>query len=134
LPGEGVRAAKMEVRVYYEDTDCGGVVYYANYLRYIERARTEYLRERGVDLVTLMEGGIIFVVRSVQVGYKSSARYNDLLSIDTELTLGRASLHFTHAIKRGETTIVNAVCELACVGRSGKPIRIPEDVKKSLSR
>ncbi len=124
----------MEVRVYYEDTDCGGVVYYANYLRYIERARTEYLRERGVDLVTLMEGGIIFVVRSVQVGYKSSARYNNLLSIDTELTLGRASLHFTHAIKLGETTIVNAICELACVGRSGKPIRIPEDVKKSLSR
>ena len=79
----------MEVRVYYEDTDCGGVVYYANYLRYIERARTEYLREREVDLVTLMEGGIIFVVRSVQVGYKSSARYNDLLSIDTELTPGQ---------------------------------------------
>ncbi len=129
-----MRAASMEVRVYYEDTDCGGVVYYANYLRYIERARTEYLREMGVDLVTLVEEGIIFVVRSVQVGYRSSARYNDLLSIDTELTLGRASLHFTHAIKRGETTIVNAICELACVGRSGKPIRIPEDVKKSLSR
>ncbi len=124
----------MEVRVYYEDTDCGGVVYYANYLRYIERARTEYLRERGVDLVTLMEGGIIFVVRSVQVGYKSSARYNDLLSIDTELTLGRASLHFTHTILRGKATIVNAICELACVGRNGKPVRIPEDVKKSLSR
>ncbi|MCP3676759.1 MAG: YbgC/FadM family acyl-CoA thioesterase [Deltaproteobacteria bacterium] len=124
----------MEVRVYYEDTDCGGVVYYANYLRYIERARTEYLRERGVDLVTLMERGIIFVVRSVQIGYKSSARYNDLLSIETELRLCRASLHFTHTIQRGKAAIVNAICELACVGRNGKPVRIPEDVNKSLSQ
>jgi len=124
----------MEIRVYYEDTDCGGVVYYANYLRYIERARTEYLRSRGVDLVTLMEGGIIFVVRSVQVQYRSSARYNNLLTVDTELTLGRASLHFSHAIKRGETTIVDAACEMACVGESGRPVRMPENVKKSLSR
>ncbi len=124
----------IKVRVYYEDTDCGGVVYYANYLRYFERARTEYLRERGVDLVALMENGILFVVKKVRIDYLSSAKHNDLLTIETEVKAGRASLGFSHTIKRDDLVIVNGVCSLACVGRNGRPIRLPVDVKETLIR
>jgi len=123
----------VEIRVYYEDTDGGGVVYYANYLRYLERARTEYLRERGVNLASLIERGYTFVVKAVQVSYIAPARYNDLLTVETDLAPGKVRLRFTHSIGREGTLIARASCDLACVGKSGKPVRIPEDVNRSLS-
>ena len=122
----------VEIRVYYEDTDGGGVVYYANYLRYLERARTEYLRERGVNLAALIEGGYTFVVKAVQVDYIVPARYDDLLTVETDLVPGRARLEFTHTIERNGTLIARASCDLACVGVSGKPVGIPEEVKRLL--
>ncbi|ERP39120.1 YbgC/FadM family acyl-CoA thioesterase [Chitinivibrio alkaliphilus] len=76
----------MNIRVYYEDTDCGGVVYHANYLRYMERARTEFLRERGIHLDTYHHKNIVFAVTELQIKYRFPARYNDLLRVETDLT------------------------------------------------
>ena len=75
----------MEVRIYYEDTDCGGVVYYGNYLKYFERARTQYLEERGLSVAELMKEGTVFVVVHAEVDYRSPARYGDRLRPDGSL-------------------------------------------------
>jgi acyl-CoA thioester hydrolase len=90
----------MDIRIYYEDTDCGGVVYYANYLKYFERARTDYLERRGLSVAGLMREGTTFVVVHVEVEYRSPARYGDTLLIDTIVSdLNAASLTFAHVVK-----------------------------------
>jgi len=91
------------VRVYYEDTDAGGVVFYANYLKFFERARTEMLRAMGYEQDELMANeGVIFVVRSVQVDYLSPARFNELLHVSARISLAKkASLTFEQTITRG---------------------------------
>lgn len=90
----------MEIRIYYEDTDCGGVVYYANYLKYFERARTHYLEERGLSVAELRDGGTQFMVVHAELDYRSPARYGDILTIDTNLAaVGQASLTFAHVIR-----------------------------------
>ena len=73
----------MDIRIYYEDTDCGGGVYYGNYLKYFERARTQYLEERGLSVAGLMKEGTVFVVVHAEVDYRSPARYGDRLIIET---------------------------------------------------
>ncbi|MDO8445800.1 MAG: YbgC/FadM family acyl-CoA thioesterase [Deltaproteobacteria bacterium] len=94
----------LPIRVYYEDTDCGGVVYYANYLRYFERGRTEFLRDRGIPLTDCHDKGILFVVTRAEVEYLSPGRYNDLLLLDTQLTeMSRITMTFKHSIKREGT-------------------------------
>jgi acyl-CoA thioester hydrolase len=83
----------MEIKIYYEDTDCGGVVYYANYLKYFERARTHYLEERGLSVAGLMKEGTVFVVVHAEVDYRSPARYGDWLVIETVVSEnGRAGV------------------------------------------
>jgi acyl-CoA thioester hydrolase len=90
----------MEIRIYYEDTDCGGVVYYANYLKYFERARTRYLEERGLSVAELRDGGTQFMVVHAELDYRSPARYGDTLTIDTSLAaVGQASLTFAHVMR-----------------------------------
>ena len=90
----------MEIRIYYEDTDCGGVVYYANYLKYFERARTQYLEERGVSVVGLRNQGTQFVVVHAELDYRSPARYGDILIIETNLgAVGQASITFAHVLR-----------------------------------
>lgn len=92
--------APMEIRIYYEDTDCGGVVYYANYLKYFERARTRYLEERGLSVAELRDGGTQFMVVHAELDYRSPARYGDTLTIDTNLAaVGQASLTFAHVMR-----------------------------------
>jgi len=122
----------VDIRIYYEDTDCGGVVYYANYLRYFERARTEYLRDKGIDPGILDRKGIIFAVSKIEVDYLKSAKYNDIIHIVTQLKVGRASLRFFHTITRGEELIAKANCLLACVSSSGAPKGIPIYIKEAL--
>ncbi|MBI3812662.1 MAG: YbgC/FadM family acyl-CoA thioesterase [Nitrospirae bacterium] len=119
----------MTVRIYYEDTDCGGVVYYANYLRYFERARTEYLRERGADLGSWAEQGIYFVVSRVEIDYKAPARYSDLLEIETAVTgLSKASITFSHSVRdQNGQLIADSIVILVCVS-GGRPRRIPEEI------
>jgi acyl-CoA thioester hydrolase len=120
----------MQIRVYYEDTDCGGVVYYANFLRYFERARTEYLRVRGIEVAAYAAVGLLFVVAHAEVSYRSPGRYNDLLEIDTDIVdLTRTTLTFAHEIHRvgDDRLIVEGAARLVCVDERGKPRRLPEE-------
>ena len=105
------------IRVYYEDTDAGGVVFYANYLKFFERARTEMLRAMGYEQDELIANeGIIFVVRSVQVDYLSPARFNELLQVSAEVTLAKkASLTFEQLITRGDDVLCKSIIRIACL-------------------
>ena len=117
----------MEIRIYYEDTDCGGVVYYANYLKYFERARTQYLEERGVSVERLMDEGMVFVVVHAEVDYRSPARYGDRLIVETVVS-GRtaASVTFSHVIRDRESrrVVVEGSAKLATTDRGGKVKRL----------
>ena len=121
----------MDIKIYYEDTDCGGVVYYANYLRYMERARTEYLDERGISVKDLMGQGTLFTVSRVEIDYKSSARYGEIIVIETSLPeVTGATLLFEHTMKEKTSgrVLVEAKARLVCVDASIKPQRIPRDI------
>ena len=121
---------RLTIRVYYEDTDCGNVVYYANYLRYMERGRTELLRELGIELSGFHEQDTVFSVVEANVKYKQPARYNDLLTVITTVKeISGASLTFQSDIRRGETLLVSGEVKLACVKHStGMPKRIPTEI------
>ena len=117
----------MEVRIYYEDTDCGGVVYYANYLKYFERARTQYLEERGLSVARLMKEGTVFVVVHADVDYRSPARYDDRLSIETVVSdMTAASLTFSHVVRERESrrVVVEGSARLAATDGNGKVKRL----------
>ncbi|MEO1293104.1 MAG: tol-pal system-associated acyl-CoA thioesterase [Pseudomonadota bacterium] len=122
------------LRVYYEDTDLAGIVYYANYLRFIERARTEWLRDLGIDQSALKaESGLVFMVRRCSVEYVSPARMDDVLTVETTLgRLGGASLHLSQTVKRAETVLADAAVVVACVTDRGTPTRLPERIRLSL--
>jgi acyl-CoA thioester hydrolase len=138
------------VRVYYEDTDNGGVVYYANYLKFMERARTEWLRSLGLEQDRLInEQGIIFAVRSVQVDYLKPALFNQLLSVSAEIIeTGKASLTFKQEvvvdknsiITGGESEAVSSdqvLCrgqiKIACLDTSSmRPCAIPDSIRKEI--
>lgn len=127
----------LPIRVYYEDTDCGGVVYYANYLRYFERGRTEFLRDRGISLTDCHDKGILFVVTKAELEYLSPGRYNDLLLLDTQLTeMSRITMTFRHSIKREgtEKELVRGIVTLASVNMEGRPVRIPDELRRALGR
>ncbi len=120
------------VRVYFEDTDAGGVVYYANYLKFMERARTEWLREHGFEQDHLREtSGVLFVVRSVNLELRRPARFNDALSVTCKPTaLGRASLDMAQTVSRGATELAVANVRLACVDAERfVPVAIPPSVR-----
>ena len=126
----------LKIRMYYEDTDCGGVVYYANYLRYVERARTEFLEARGVSLQALMAEGVYFVVAEAALKYLSPGRYGDMLAIDTTVgRVGPASIVFKHTISRdisGEK-LVEATVKLCCVGQDMRPLRLGKNVMEAVT-
>jgi len=118
-------------RVYWEDTDGGGIVYYANYLRFLERARTEWLRAKGYSQAALArDPGILFTVVSVQVNYRRPARLDDELVITCEPHAeGRASLRFAQRILRGAELLVDADVRVACLAAATlRPTRLPEAV------
>lgn len=119
------------VRVYYEDTDAAGVVFYANYLSFMERARTEWLRALGFEQTVLAaEHGIVFVVRSVAVDYLRPARFNDALETTVRLVNARGSvLELAQVVRRGGDALVTARVRVACVNTRGfKPVRIPDAI------
>ena len=121
-------------RVYHEDTDFLGVVYYANYFKFIERARSEAIREVGISQRKLKTDlGIFFVVSKINSQFLKSAIYDDILVITTSLThLGAASVILAQKIFRDETLIFASSVTLASINNSGKPIRLPEMVRNSL--
>lgn len=123
----------IEKKIYYHDTDCGGVVYYANYLKHLEEARTEYLLSKGINLKELANKDVWFVVAKVVINYKSPARYQDTLKILTRIEKMKASaIKVFQEIIKNETTVVEARTTLLCVGKDFKPIPIPQEVKQSL--
>ena len=125
------------IRVYYEDTDAGGVVFYANYLKFMERARTEWLRAYGFEQDQLMrEPGILFAVRRTEVDYLKSARFNEMLSVRSSVTEMRgASFTFEQHIVRdadGEL-LCRGITKVACIdAASMKPARIPADIREKI--
>jgi tol-pal system-associated acyl-CoA thioesterase len=126
----------MEIRVYYEDTDCGGVVYYANYLRWLERSRTEFLRARGIELAPLMKQDVWFSVSELNIKYKRPAKYDDLLTVTTELDDVRGpAFWIKNQVRRQGELLAEAIVRIACTsGLTGKPRRIPSEIVEALKR
>jgi len=122
------------VRVYYEDTDAGGVVYYANYLKFLERARTEWLRAAGFEQPELLrDHNVIFVVRSVAIEYLRPAQFNDELTVTVRMKkLGRSTIEVFQTVER-DARLVEASVKIVCVdGVSFKPVSIPAPIKQQL--
>ncbi|WGF87300.1 tol-pal system-associated acyl-CoA thioesterase [Marinivivus vitaminiproducens] len=126
---------RLNLRVYYEDTDAGGIVYHASYLRFAERARTEMMRSLGVEQVALREDrGLSFVVRDLSIRYRAPARLDDVVAVDTELRrLGAASLTLRQEMTRGTATLVEIDVNVAVIGRSLRPARLPGDLHALLA-
>lgn len=124
----------LPVRVYYEDTDAGGVVYYANYLKFAERARTEMLRELNIENSNLQDcHGIAFVVRKIEVEYLQPARLDDVLDVGVVLTkIGGASIEGLQTIRRNGEALVRIKVRLGCMKLDGGPGRLPADIRKIL--
>jgi acyl-CoA thioester hydrolase len=124
----------MEIRIYYEDTDCGGVVYYANYLKYFERARTQYLEERGLSVAGLRDRGTQFMVVHAELDYRSPARYGDTLTIDTKLAVGQASLTFAHVLRErsSQRIVVEGSAKLVAVDEQLKVKRLDKSTLATL--
>jgi acyl-CoA thioester hydrolase len=123
------------VRVYHEDTDSAGVVYYANYLRYFERARTEWLRAQGFEQTDLAaQHGVVFVVRSIAVEYLAPARFNDALDISVELgEVGASQIRLRQQVTRGADLLVQAQVRLACVGTAAmKAVKMPSPLLEKI--
>lgn len=124
------------VRVYYEDTDAGGVVFYANYLKFFERARTEFLRSYGFEQDALVaEQGIIFVVRSVKIDYLKPARFNELLAVSAKIIeIKKTNLTFEQAVTRHQQVLCAGEVRIACLdARTMKPKPIPFAILEQLS-
>lgn len=132
-----ISTQKYPVRIYYEDTDSGGVVYYANYLKFFERARTEYLRALGINQSKFLEQSLGFVVRKVEMDNIASAKLDDLLEVSSTITtLKRASLVFHQQItNQAQQVICTAKVRIACVDfKIKKPIAIPESILGAFKR
>jgi len=118
------------VRVYYEDTDAGGIVFYANYLKFFERARTELLRATGLGQQGLLERqGVIFVVKNANIDFHAPARLDDELTVTTIIEkLGRASVQFTQQAWRGQVLLASASVKVGCIdAASMRPRSLPDD-------
>jgi len=136
------KSQNYSLRVYYEDTDAGGIVYYANYLKFFERARTEWLRELGINQANFLEQNIGFVVRKVEMNNIASAKLDDLLTVNSSITtLKRASLVFQQQItNQAQQVICTATVRVACVNfhsqgsQGSKPMAIPESILGAFKR
>lgn len=129
-------AHKLNIRIYYEDTDAGGIVYYANYLKFCERGRTELLRSAGFENKPLMEReGFIFVVRHLEADYLASAYLDDILNVNTSVELLKnASFIMKQTIFRHDVKLFEMTVTLVCVGTNGKPVRLPQNLREALEK
>ncbi|MCD0503525.1 tol-pal system-associated acyl-CoA thioesterase [Bordetella petrii] len=125
----------LNIRVYYEDTDAGGVVFYANYLKFLERARTEWLRGLGVQQSALAAGeGRIFVVHSLDMSYRKPAKLDDFITIRSRITrVGRASIHFAQRAERDGELLAHGNIQVCCVDAMNfRPAALPAVVRTKL--
>jgi len=125
----------LEKRIYYHDTDAGGIVYYGQYLCYLEEARTEFLEKRGLTVELFKERGFVFVVRQCNVSYRSPARYDDIILCDAKLKkLGASQMIFDQTVndKKDGRLIIEAEVSLVCLNIDFKPTPIPDDLRERL--
>jgi len=122
-------------RVYYEDTDLAGFLYYANYLRFIERARTEWVRGLGIDQVRLRaQAGVVFAVRRIEADYLAPARFDDLLDVVTEVAVTTpARLVLRQVVRRDGADLFVAVVTLVALSAQGRPVRLPAEFRAVIS-
>ncbi|MGB5863495.1 MAG: tol-pal system-associated acyl-CoA thioesterase [Sulfitobacter sp.] len=121
---------RKQIRVYYEDTDMAGIVYYANYLRFIERARSDWVRDVGIDQLAMKAAGVVFAVRRVEADYIAPARFDDILEVRTTLgSLSAAKMVMAQEIWRGDDLIFTANVLIVCIGAAGKPVRLPAECR-----
>jgi acyl-CoA thioester hydrolase len=123
----------LEKKVYYHDTDAGGVVYYGTYFKFLEEGRTEFCVSRGFDVRALYKDGISFVVVHAEADYKAPARYGDTVSIHTRVDkVGNSSIHFSQEIKKDNLLLVSAKIVWACVGRDFKVQPVSDKLRAAL--
>ncbi|MDG1065960.1 MAG: tol-pal system-associated acyl-CoA thioesterase [Luminiphilus sp.] len=129
------REFSLPVRVYIEDTDAGGIVYYVNYLKYFERARTEYMRSLGYDKPAFPGDDLMFVVSEANVSYQSPARLDESITVTARITnTGAATLTFAQTVLRGATCLVNGQVTLALVNsEDGRPRRLPATLRQKVA-
>ncbi len=126
---------RLVIRVYYEDTDAAGIVYYANFLKFAERGRTEFLRALGFEQESMRRSiGLAFAVRHCSADYLKPARLDDELLVETRLTaLGGASLEVEQGVRRRGEMLVHLALRLACLGPAGRPARLPAGLRRALA-
>ena len=125
---------QFPVTVYYEDTDMGGIVYHANFLRFIERARSDFVRRLGVDQNAMRDAGVVWVVTRMEAGYIAPARFEDALTVETSVEK-RTSARLTMAqvVRRDGQELFRAMVTAVCMDmKTGKPVRLPAEVRASL--
>lgn len=122
---------KFKLRVYYEDTDLAGIVYYANYFKFIERARTEWVRGLGIDQAALKaDEGIVFAVRRVEADYLNSALFDDELVVETSpILVTGARIVLQQEVKRGEEVLFTSQVTLVALSDTGQPVRLPSNLR-----
>jgi acyl-CoA thioester hydrolase len=125
----------LKLRVFYEDTDAAGIVYYANYLKFVERGRTEMMRALGFEHTGIEAAtGVLFTVRRLSADYRQPARLDDMLSIDTRvLEIGAATLRLEQLVCRDSAVLAALDVLVACVGRDGRPRRVPPQLRAALA-
>lgn len=124
---------RFPVRVYYEDTDLAGIVYYANYLKFIERARSEWVRDLGIDQVQMKADGLVFAVRRVEADYVSPAKFDDNLVVETAIHTGSGvRLVVGQDVKRGDEVLFSALVTIICMTAEGAVARLPAAIRQSV--
>ena len=122
---------RWPIRVYYEDTDLAGIVYYANYLKFIERARYEMVRAAGIDQTAMKAAGQVFAVARLEADYRAPAKFDDELIVETSVTKTTpARLTLQQVVTRESTLIFEAKVVLVCLGPDGRPTRLPPQITK----
>jgi|SRR5690606_9021216 len=131
-----MQSFKIPVRIYIEDTDAGGIVYYVNYLKFMVRSRTEFLRSFGYDKPAILDGGLLLVVHSAQINYRRPARLDDLLDVTTEIQkLARTYVEFQQKVLRGEELLCEGLVRVACVdANSMRPHLLPAAIHQQLDQ
>ena len=121
---------EFPVRVYYEDTDMGGIVYHANYLRFIERARSDWVRGIGVDQNAMRESGLIYVVRRIEADYLAPAKFDEELLVTTSMqTVTPARMVLSQEVTRDGKPLFRAQVTIVCITTGGKPARLPAEIR-----
>ena len=123
---------RFPIRVYYEDTDMGGIVYHANFLKFIERARSDWVRNMGIDQTRMLEEhGTVFVVRRIEADYLSPGKYDDELEVHTiPASVSGARLVMDQKVMRGRDLLFSAQVTIVCINEDGQPVRLPANIRQ----